>query len=336
MQVERGGVVVDRTVLGRAGKLLRHPPDVLAHAGVRRLHQGRAMRRHEMRIHRGQQLLRTCRIRRVAEQRPALRVEEYASFDIGLRAKHHIIVGDAARVPLAIPEMPVHRRIAIVRAFTEKLSNRGIVVPSADIGPQLQGVGRRQCQPARYAATLVANHVHRVAPVALRDVAQPACITRRQQPAHGGIDTLGDAERVPGMILHRHFKQRVIAGFIQVGLQEDRQPHAMVGVWNLVDVFQLRPFDQQDAIRHRATGFLLRQRAQQGGTRRAWLQVGHAHVVLQQVAGLRIGGQAIDAAVVVDLPRKPVVGECVQPCVRRPDFDATTSRIQIAGIVTGR
>ena len=124
----------------------------------------------------------------------------------------------------------------------------------------------------------------------------------------------------------------VVVGFVQVGLQADRQPDAMVGVRDLVDVFQLGAFDQQDAIGHRAAGFLLAQGVQKGRARDLGLDVAHAHVVLEVIAGLRIGGQAVDIAVIEDLARQPVIHEVVELGVGRFDRQAALALGDVGGV----
>ena len=68
-----------------------------------------------------------------------MRIEEYPAFGIGLRAKHDIVISNAARVPLAVPEILVHRRVAVGSTFAKLLRN-GFLTPFANIRPQLQCV----------------------------------------------------------------------------------------------------------------------------------------------------------------------------------------------------
>src|SRR5690606_18385980 len=180
------------------------------------------------------------------------------AFGIGADAEHHAVVGDAAAVPVAVPQVRVDRGVERVGAFDE--GRMRAAVAGADAGPQAQRVGAGQRQPAGYAAALPADHVHRVAPVALGDVAQAATIALLQQPVHGPVHALGH-RRARAVAAGHHFVQRrVVAGLVQVGLQAYRQPHAVVGVRHLVDVLQLRAFDQQDAVGHGAVVGLLGQR----------------------------------------------------------------------------
>ena len=54
------------------------------------------------------------------------------------------------------------------------------------------------------------------------------------------------------------------------------------------------------------------ERVQERGAGHLGLEVAHPHVVLQVIAGLRIGGQAVDVPVIEDLARQPVVDEIVE------------------------
>jgi hypothetical protein len=244
-------------------------------------------------------------------------------------AEHHVVVGDAAREPVAVPQVFVGGAVDGARAGAEVLrafGQRGTGAGGfANLGPQVERVGGGHGQPARHAAAFVADHVHRVAPVALGDVAEATLVARLQQPVHGAAHALGDGEGDAALRAdHVFVEDVVIAGFIEVDLERHRQPHAVVGVRHLVDVFEFRAFGQQDPVRHGAAGFLLRQRVQEGFAHHAGLDEAHAHIVLQVVAGLRIGAQAIDVAVVEHLARQPVVDEVVEVRVRR--FDAQASR----------
>lgn len=136
------------------------------------------------------------------------------------------------------------------------------------------------------------------------------------------------------MGFHDRVQDAGIAGFGQIRAQEDRQPHAVVGMRHLVDVFQLGAFHQQNAVRHCAAGFLLRQGMQQRRACGGWLQIGHAHMVLQIVARLRIGGQAIDVAVIEHLTRQPVVDQIVQCRIGCCDLHAPLAGLQIVRILT--
>ena len=149
-------------------------------------------------------------------------------------------------------------------------------------------------------------------------------MSERRAYLHKGVgETVGVGDR--------HIEQGVITGLVEVGLQEHRQPDAVVGVRDLVDVLQLGTFDQQDAVRHRPRGLLLRERVQERRARDVGTQETHAHVVLQVIARLRIGGQAVDVAVIEDLPRQPVVGERVQPRIRRFDAQAARAGLDVRG-----
>ena len=317
-------MVVDRAVLRRARILLRHPAHVVTHGGKRGRKHHHAIRRFELLLDRLQHLPALRVVGGAGQDRPALRVEEDPALGILAGTEDHAVVGDAAGKPFAIPQLAVHGVIELLGTLAERLRQLGLLPHVAHGGPQFQGVAGGHRQPAGNPLALVADHVHRVAPVALGDQAQAALVAHVQQPAHRGADALEHAQGAAVNAGDRLVQQRVVAGFIEVGLQADRQPHAMVGVRDLVDVFQLGAFDQQDAVGHGAAFLLLAQRMQESPARHRRADVAHAHVVLQIVAGLRVGAEPVDVGVVEHLARQPLVHEVVQGRVGRVDLDAAT------------
>jgi hypothetical protein len=331
--VEHRSVVVDRAVLGRAGMLLRDAADVFAHGAVGRGEHLHAVGRLQLGVDLGQHLRALCIVGGAGQERPALRVQVDAAFGIGRHAKLDVVIGDAACEPAAIPQVRVGRGVHGCRAIAVACLHRPIIARGADVGPQVQRVRSRYGQPARNAAALVADHVHRIAPVALFDVGEAPRIAPQQEPVHRQADALERRFDVAAVRADRHVEDRAVTRFIEIGLQTHGQPDAVVGVRDLVDVFEFGAFEQQNPIRHGAVGFLLAQCMQEGGAGSGRLDEHHAHIVLQVVAGLRVGAEAIDVAVVIDLARQPRVDEVVQLGVGRGDLQHAVTLGDVGGVV---
>ena len=105
--------------------------------------------------------------------------------------------------------------------------------------------------------------------------AEPAKKKTKARPGSGGgdpkpADTQGSAadsemsfyDRLvtPAEWKDRFVENLVIASLIEIRLQTDRQPNAMIGVGHLIDVLQFSVLMEEDAIWHGAPGFLLAQR----------------------------------------------------------------------------
>ena len=80
------------------------------------------------------------RIRRTAEQGPALRIEEDAAFPIRTDAKSDAVVGDATAVPVAVPQVGVHGGVAGFRARAELPGER---IVAAGVGALREGMAVR-------------------------------------------------------------------------------------------------------------------------------------------------------------------------------------------------
>ncbi|MNM83400.1 hypothetical protein D3C81_954600 [compost metagenome] len=297
---------------------LRHPADVFAHRRVGRGELLHAIRRLQLLAHRLHQLLALLVIGRTAQHRPTLRVDKDPTLLVLADPKYDVIVRDAPSIPLSIPQVAVNRCVCLLRrrpVFPRDLRPPAVV---ANVSPHLECVGRGDGQPAGHAFAFVADHVHRVAPVTLVNVVQPALIPVIHQPAHGFVNMSINGLGLPAVgISHLLLQNGVVSRFVQIRAQANWQPDAMVRMRNLVNVFQLGVRVQDNAVWHSAVRLLLAERRQERSPRHLRLEVTHAHVILQIIAGLRIGGQTVRLPVVINLPRQPAIDEQIEILVRR-------------------
>ncbi len=77
----------------------------------------------------------------------------------------------------------------------------------------------------------------------------------------------------------------------------------MVGMRHLVDVLEFCTFGQENPVWHIPARVLLGKSCEKSLAGDLRLDEAHSHIVLQVVPGLRIGGQSVHIAVVVDLAR---------------------------------
>ena len=87
----------------------RHESDVVVRLRKRRPQQVNAVLRVEMLIHRVHRLAPALRRRRVRHHRPRVALDEDFPFFVFVRADLHALRGDAAHVPLAVPQFPLAR-----------------------------------------------------------------------------------------------------------------------------------------------------------------------------------------------------------------------------------
>ncbi|KAI2485724.1 Glycoside hydrolase family 94 protein [Pyrenophora tritici-repentis] len=178
--------------------------------------------------------------------------------------------------------MLVCGRIYLLGARVVFLCIGGLVEVGADAGPEIYCVRGCDGEPAGYTNAFGADHVHRVAPVALSDVRETTDVAGvgGEEPIHGPAEAFED--RV-GIAIHAgdfFVKEFIVACLTQVDLQGDGEPDAMIGMRYLVDVLEHRAFCEQDTIWHGTVLFLLANRCQYRFSSHIWLDEAHSHVVL--------------------------------------------------------
>jgi len=82
-------------------------------------------------------------------------------------------------------------------------------------------------------------------------------------------------------------------------------------------------------IKHGSAGLLLTEGLQEGCARVLWLDLRHAHRVLQVITCLRVSAEPLNVAVVIHPASQPVVYKVIQTGVRRADPNATITCIII-------
>ncbi|KAK5636309.1 hypothetical protein RRF57_012021 [Xylaria bambusicola] len=196
-------------------------PNVFAHAAVRRVEHERAVRRRQVLVDGGQHLPDLALRRGAAQDRPRLRVQPYPAFLIVRYAEHDVVIRDAPREPRPVPHVPIGSVVDGLRA-------RAVLVREIDLPLMLAYLcPQAACETSRQ--------------IALRDVTQTTLVARREKPVHGVSHALEYSVLSPADVGHFLLEKRVVARLGEIYLERHGEPHAVVRVRDLVDVFSSAP-----------------------------------------------------------------------------------------------